>query len=129
MNNMSHCAELLGRIFLAVIFLISGVGKIEHFNETQGYMASAGVPDWLLSPVIALEVVGAAAIILGWHTRFFSLGLAGYTLLAGILFHANFQDQIQMNMLLKNVAITGGFLVLYANGVGFWSLDAHRSPR
>ena len=86
-------------------------------------MASAGVPGALLPAVIAVEVLGAIAIIVGWKTRITALLLAGFTLLSGVLFHSNFGDQVQMIMFLKNVAITGGFLLLVANGAGALSLD------
>ncbi|HEV8332812.1 MAG TPA: DoxX family protein [Steroidobacteraceae bacterium] len=116
-------SELSGRILLGAIFLISGLGKIGAYAGTAGYMASVGVPGALLPAVIALEVLGAIAIIIGWKTRIAAVLLAGFTLLAGVLFHSNFGDQIQMIMFLKNVAITGGFLLLAANGAGALSLD------
>lgn len=127
MNNVTSYAELAGRVFLAAIFLITGVGKIRHYADTQGYMSSVGVPDWLLLPVIALEVAGGIAIVLGWQTRIVSLVLAGFCLLAALLFHANFQDQMQMILFLKNVAIAGGLLLLFAQGAGPFSLDARRA--
>jgi putative oxidoreductase len=68
-------------------------------------------------------VFGAIAIIIGWKTRITAVLLAGFTLLAGVLFHNNFADQIQMIMFLKNVAISGGFLLLAANGAGAFSFD------
>ncbi len=77
----------------------------------------------LLPVVIATEVLGALAIILGWQTRFTALLLAGYTLLTALIFHTNFADQIEMIMFLKNVSIAGGFLLLVANGAGPLSLD------
>ena len=122
-STVQKFSELAGRIFLATIFLISGLGKIGAYAGTAGYMASVGVPGALLPAVIALEVLGAIAIIVGWKTRITALLLAGFTLLAGVLFHSNFGDQIQMIMFLKNVSITGGFLVLAANGAGALSLD------
>jgi putative oxidoreductase len=86
-------------------------------------MAAVGVPGGLLPAVIALEVVGAIAIIVGWKTRITAVLLAGFTMLAAVLFHSNFADQVQMIMFLKNVAIAGGFLLLAANGPGALSLD------
>jgi putative oxidoreductase len=56
-----------------------------------------------------------------------AFGLAGFTLLAALLFHAQSGDQVQQIMFLKNVAIAGGFLFLLANGAGAWSLDARRA--
>jgi putative oxidoreductase len=124
MTTLDKFAELTGRSFLAAIFLLSGLGKIDQYAGTEGYMASAGVPGQLLPLVIALEVAGALAIIIGWQTRLTALALAGFSLLAALLFHTNFQDQITMIMFLKNIAIAGGFLLLFANGAGAWSLDA-----
>ena len=118
-------AELAGRILLAAIFLISGLGKIGGYAATAGYMTSVGVPGALLPAVIAFEVLGAIAIIVGWKTRLTAFLLAGFTLLSGLIFHGNFADQMQMIMFLKNVSIAGGFLLLVAHGAGALSLD-HR---
>jgi putative oxidoreductase len=122
-SSVQKFSELAGRVFLAAIFLLSGLGKIGAYAGTAAYMASTGVPGALLPAVIALEVLGAIAIIIGWKTRITALLLAGFTLLSGVLFHSNFGDQVQMIMFLKNVAITGGFLLLAANGAGPLSLD------
>ena len=118
-----NMAELAGRVMLAALFLISGIGKIGSYAGTAGYMASQGVPGALLPAVIAVEVVGAAAIIAGWQTRITAFVLACFTLLAALVFHRNFGDQIQTIMFLKNVAISGGFLLLVANGAGRLSVD------
>jgi putative oxidoreductase len=122
-STVQRFSELAGRIFLAAIFLLSGLGKIGAYAGTAAYMASTGVPGALLPAVIALEVLGAIAIIIGWKTRITALLLAGFTLLSGVLFHSNFADQVQMIMFLKNVAITGAFLLLVAHGPGALSLD------
>jgi len=127
MTALYTLAEFTGRSFLAAIFLISGLGKIGQYAGTQAYMAAAGVPGQLLPLVIALEVAGAAAIIVGWQTRFAALALAGFSLVAAALFHDNVQEPIQMIMFLKNIAIAGGFLLLSVHGAGPWSLDARRS--
>ena len=127
MTTLDKLAEFAGRGFLAAIFLISGLGKIGQYAGTQSYLASAGVPGALLPLVSALEVAGALAIILGWQTRLAALALAGFSWLAALLFHANFQEQIPMIMFLKNIAIAGGFLLLFVHGAGPWSLDARRT--
>lgn len=115
--------ELGGRVLLAALFLVSGLGKIGAYAATAGYMASAGVPGALLPIVIALEVLGAAAIVIGWRTRATAALLAVFTLLSALIFHNDFADQVQMVMFLKNVSIAGGFLLLVANGAGALSLD------
>ena len=128
MNAIQTLSAPAGRILLSLIFVTSGLNKIANFSGTQGYMESAGVPGVLLSVVIALEVLGGLAIILGWHTRIVAFLMAGFTLLTALLFHADFGDQMQYIMFMKNLAIAGGFLALVAHGAGAWSLDS-RSGR
>lgn len=122
-NSAAGAAELAGRILIAAMFLISGIGKISGYEGTQGYMEAMGVPGALLPVVIALEVLGAVAIIVGYRTRIAAGALAAFTLAAGVLFHGS-DDPMQRIMLLKNISITGGFLFLVAHGAGAWSLDA-----
>ena len=122
-STVKNVSELAGRSLLSALFLLSGVGKIGAYATTGAYMSSVGVPSVLLPVVIATEVLGATAIVLGWQTRVSALLLAGYSLLAALIFHTNFADQIEMIMFLKNVSIAGGFLLLVANGAGPLSLD------
>ena len=116
-------ADLAGRFLLAVLFLLSGLGKIGAYAGTVAYMASVGVPGALLPFVIATEVLGALAIIIGWKTRITAFLLAGFALLTALLFHNRLGDQIQIIMFLKNLSIAGGFLLLVANGAGPLSVD------
>ncbi len=116
-------AELGGRVLLAALFLISGLGKIGGYTLTAGYLASAGLPTALLPVVIATEVLGAVAIMAGWRTRITAFLLAGFTLLSALVYHNDFGDQVQLVMFLKNVSIAGGFLLLLANGAGRFSVD------
>ncbi|MBT7730073.1 MAG: DoxX family protein [Rhodospirillaceae bacterium] len=116
----------IGRIFIAGIFFMAGLNKISSYENTVGFMNSAGVSGDLLPIVIALEIFGGVAVIVGWKTRIFAFLLAGFCLLSAILFHADFSNQIQMGMFMKNIAIVGGFLVLVANGGGSYSLDKRR---
>ena len=132
MKTYENVADLAGRILISTLFLDSGLDKISGYAGTQGFMESAGVPGALLPLVIALEVLGAIAVIVGYHTRIVAAALAAFTLAAGVLFHSG-ADQMQQLLFMKNVAITGGFLFLVARGAGEWSIDARRerltSPR
>lgn len=123
MNTLGNLSELTGRILLSLLFLISGLGKVGAYTATAGYMASQGVPGALLPLVIATEVLGPLAIILGWKTRVVAFLLAGYTLLTAAVFHTHFADQTQLIMFWKNVSIAGAFLLLVAHGAGPISLD------
>src|SRR5579863_5106772 len=119
--------ELGGRILLASLFLLSGLTKLSGYAATAGYMASMGVPAALLPLVIATEVLGSLAVIVGWNTRIAAFLLAGFTLIAAGIFHNNFGDQIQTIMFLKDVSIAGALLMLVANGAGPLSLDYRRA--
>jgi putative oxidoreductase len=122
-NTLQKASELGGRVLLSMLFLLSGLGKIGAYAGTAAYMSSVGVPGALLPAVIATEVLGALAIIVGWKTRVVAFLLAGFSLLTAVVFHNNFGDQIQMIMFLKNVSIAGGYLLLVANGPGPLSID------
>jgi len=126
MTVIEKSADLTGRILIAGMFVRAGVAKIGSFAGTQAYMASAGVPGALLSAVIALEVLGGIALILGYRTRIVAIALAGFTVVAAFLFH-NAPDQMQQTMFMKNLAITGGLLILASRDSGSWSLDTRNT--
>ena len=132
MKTYENVADLAGRVLISTMFLTSGLDKISGYAGTQGFMESAGVPGALLPLVIALEVLGAIAVIVGYQTRVVAGALAAFTFAAAALFHSG-ADPMQELLFMKNVAITGGFLFLVARGAGDWSLDARRerltSPR
>lgn len=117
-------SDLAGRILIAALFLIAGYGKIHGYAGTQAYMQSMGVPGGLLPLVIALELGGGLAIVLGWLTRPVALLLAVFSIAAGAIFHGGSSDQTQQIMFLKDLGLAGGFLFLAANGAGSLSLDA-----
>ena len=126
MTAQQNLTDLAGRVLIALLFLLAGINKIGGYAGTQGYMEAMGVPGMLLPLVIVLEVAGAIAIILGWHTRLVAFLLAGFTLLSALIFHRALGDQMQFILFMKNVAIAGGFLFLVARGAGEWSLDGRR---
>jgi putative oxidoreductase len=126
MGVVSNVFDLLGRIMIAAMFLQSGVSKIGKYVATGQYMAAKGVAPVLLPLVIILEVVGSIAIIVGWRTRIFAFFLAGFCILAALLFHFNFADQMQSIMFMKNISIAGGFLIIFARGAGGFSMDGKR---
>jgi len=128
MTTTEKFTELAGRILIAAMFLVAGIGKIAGYAATQGYMQSQGVPGSLLPLVIALEILGAMAIIAGFRTRIVAALLAVFTIVAAVVFHGG-GDRMQQILFLKNVSIAGGFLLLVARGAGEWSIDARRNER
>ena len=123
MSQIQTFAAPLGRILIALMFVTSGFSKIAGYAGTQGYMEAMGVPGALLPLVIIVELFGGLAVMLGWHTRIAAFLLAGFSLLSALLFHADFGDQMQMIMFMKNISIAGGFLMIVALGGGAFSLD------
>lgn len=124
---MTKFIELAARILLSVMFFVSGLGKIGSYAGTQAYMESQGVPGILLPLVIVFEVVAPILVVIGWQTRIAAWALAGFSILAALLFHMNFADQMQMIMFMKNLTIAGGFLLLAARGAGELSVDHRRA--
>ena len=124
---MNNIVDLVGRVMLGAIFLMAGINKIGGYAGTQAYMESQGVPGMLLPAVIVVEILGPILLVIGWQTRYAALALAGFTVLSALLFHLNFNDQMQSIMFMKNIAIAGGLLLLFARGAGGLSLDAKKS--
>lgn len=120
---MTGYIQLLGRIMLALIFILAGLGKIQDPAGTAGYIQSVGLPGVLVWPTIALELLGGLAIIIGFKVRYAAFALAGFTVLAAIIFHHNFADQMQMIMFLKDISMAGGLLLLAVGGKTAFSLD------
>lgn len=132
---MQSIVPLVGRVLLAVIFLISGFKKATGFAGTAAYIGSKGLPmaEVLALGAVVVELGGAVLLLIGWKTRVAAAALAAFTLVAGVLFH-NFwafpPEQVgnQMNHFLKNLAIVGGFLYVMAYGPGTISVEG-RTPR
>lgn len=120
-------AAPLGRLLLAALFIQAGWGKIAGYAGTAGYMESVGVPGLLLPLVILVELGGGILLAIGYQTRLAALALAGFTVLASLIFHTNFADQMQALMFMKNMSIAGGLLFVVAHGAGPLSLDARRA--
>tara|TARA_R110002124_G_scaffold106467_21_gene258423 strand:- start:24370 stop:24813 length:444 start_codon:yes stop_codon:yes gene_type:complete len=121
---MTPLVLLLARILLALLFILAGAGKLADVSGFAGYMASGGVPTFLAWPVIAFEILGGLAILIGFLTRPVALALAGFCVLSALMFHFVPADQLQMSIFFKNLGLAGGFLLLWVTGAGAWSLDA-----
>lgn len=120
---MNKYSSVVARVLLAQIFIMAGISKITGYAGTQGYMDAMGVPGMLLPLVIILELGGGLAILVGWQTRWTAYALGGFTVIAAVIFHSNFADQTHMIMFMKNLALTGGLLLLAEHGAGAFSLD------
>lgn len=133
-STLNDTTALAGRILLALMFVLAGFSKIGGFDGTVGYIASKGLPlpALLAAGTIALEIVGGLALAVGYKARWAALALAVFTVLASVLFHNYWampaeQQRMQMLMFMKNLAVTGGMLMVVALGPGGFSLDARRA--
>ena len=115
--------DLIGRIFISGVFLLSGFSKIGNYDGTVGWMESFGLPGFLLIPSIILEIVGPILIIIGYQTRIAAGALSLFCLATAIIFHTDFSDQMQFIAFMKNIALSGGFLFLVVNGAKGYCLD------
>ena len=118
-----HIIEILGRIFLSTIFLIEGINKIFNYESTIEYMENFSVPEYLAIPAIIVEILFPLLLVVGYQTKISALVLAMFTLATALIFHTDFTNQMQLTSFLKNFAIAGGFLIIFVNGAGKYSLD------
>ena len=121
---MTNIADLIGRILISALFLLNGIFKISNYDGTIGWMESFGMPEILLIPAIILEVLGPILIIVGYQTRIAAVLLSLFCVATAIIFHNDFTDQMQFTSFLKNIALAGGFLILFINGAKGLSLDS-----
>ena len=128
--NVTNSAALVGRILLALIFITSGFSKITGFDGTVGYIASKGLPLPQVGAIIAIlcELGGGLLLAIGYKARWAALVLALFTLAAAILFHNYWaveaaQKMAQQINFWKNIAISGGMLMVFAFGPGRYSVD------
>ena len=128
--NTQNAVALAGRILLAMLFVLSGYGKIAGFDGIAGYIASKGLPmpQVLAALTVALELGGGILLIVGYKTRWVALAFFLWLIPTTFIFHKYWgidaaQAQAQFNNFWKNVSIMGGMLLLFAFGPGAYSLD------
>lgn len=129
MDKLQRLSTPIGRLFLSMIFIFSGFTKITGYAATQGYMEAMGVSGMLLPFVIALELFGGVAILLGFKARPIALLFVGFNIISALIFHQFWIDESQMNPFMKNIAIAGGFLMVFAHGAGAYSIDNSKTRK
>ena len=123
---MINLIDLVGRIFISLLFLLSAYNKIFSIDGTMGWMEGFGVPGFLLYPTIALEIILPLFVIIGYQARVSASLLAVFCIATAFLFHYDFVDQMQTIAFLKNLGLAGGFLFIVANGTKDWSIDSEK---
>jgi putative oxidoreductase len=120
---MTNILDLIGRIFISLVFLLSGFNKIGNYEGPVGWMESLGMPGIFLIPAIILEVGAPIFIIVGYKVKISAALLSLFCITTAIIFHNDFTNQMEFISFMKNIGLAGGFLFLVVNGAKDFSLD------
>ena len=120
---MTNLIDLIGRIFISSVFLLSGYNKIFSYDSTVTWMEGYGVPGLLLWPTIVLEILLPIFIIIGYKTQLSAILLAIFSITTAIIFHLDFSNQMQIIAFLKNLGLAGGFMFIAINGTKDFALE------
>ena len=120
---MGNFFDLISRIFISLIFLLSGYNKIFNYENTVVWMEGFGIPGFLLWPAILLEIILPILIIIGYRTQISAILLAMFCIATAVIFHFDFDNQMQTIAFLKNLGLAGGFLFLAVHGPKDWAID------
>ena len=123
---MTNLLDLIGRILISALFLISAVNKIFNLEGSMSWMEGFGVPGFFIYPAIIVEIILPIFVIVGYQARIAAGALAIFCFATAFLFHFNFSDQSQLIAFLKNIGLAGGFLFIVANGTKDWAVDKEK---
>ena len=123
---MANVLDLVGRIFISALFLISAYNKVFNLEGSMGWREGFGIPGFLIFPAIAVEIILPVLVIVGYQARIAAGILAVFCLMTAFLFHFDFSDQSQLVSFLKNIGLAGGFLFIVANGTKDWAVDREK---
>lgn len=129
LDSLRTPMTVVGRILLALMFVLAGIGKLTNIGGTAAYMGNAGLPALPALAVLVglIELLGGLAVASGFLARWAALGLAVFTVVASLMFHRYWslpadQQMMQQLLFMKNMAAAGGLFVLAALGPGPASL-------
>ena len=130
-NSGLDLVQLAGRLCLALVFFAAGISKIPDWASMVTIVQARGLPqpELLLGVAAALQIVAGAFLLLGWHTRLAALALAGFTIVATVLFHPFWDSppnrfELDVAIFMSNLAVLGGLLFIAGTGGGRHSLDS-----
>ena len=123
---MANVVDLIGRIFISALFLISAYNKVFNLEGSMGWMEGFGIPGFFILPSIAVEIILPVLVIVGYQARIAAGILAVFCLMTAFLFHFDFADQSQLISFLKNIGLAGGFLFIVVNGTKDWAVDREK---
>lgn len=132
---MTDLGLLIARVMMSLVFLLSGVDKALHWSAGVAEINTGGLPHapWMLAATLMTQLLGGLSVAFGVRVRFGALALAGFTVVATVLFHDFWNAtgeawQHQFTTFMEHVAIVGGFLVIVVTGPGAFSVDRYLPP-
>ena len=119
---------LLGRLLLGGLFIGSALGMVADPKGTQYFMGMYGMPSvgLFMWATVAILLVSATCLILGWQTRWAALTLAAWLVPVTLIFHTNWSDPIQFHVFMENTGLMGALILISGVGAGAFSLDTRR---
>ena len=123
---MANILDLIGRILISALFLISAFNKIFNLEGSMSWMEGFGVPGFFIFPAIAIEMILPVLVIVGYQARIAAGILAIFCLATAFIFHFDFSNQSQLISFLKNIGLAGGFLFIVVNGTKEWAVDREK---
>ena len=120
---MTNILDLVGRVFISLVFLLSGINKIGNYEGSIGWMESFGMPGVFLIPAIILEIGASILIIIGYKVKIAAALLSVFCIATALIFHTDFSNQMQIVSFMKNIALAGAFLFLVINDTKGFSLE------
>ena len=123
---MNNVLDLIGRVLISSLFLVSAFNKIFSIGGSMDWMEGFGVPGFLIYPAIVLEIILPIFVIVGYRARVSAGLLAIFCLATAFIFHLDFSNQMQFVSFLKNIGLAGGFLFIVVNGTRDWSVDREK---
>ena len=123
---MANVIDLIGRIFISALFLISAFNKIFNLEGSTSWMEGFGLPGFLIYPAIVIEIVLPVLVIVGYQARIAAGILSIFCLMTAFIFHFDFSNQMELVSFFKNIGLAGGFLFIVANGTRDWAVDREK---
>jgi putative oxidoreductase len=128
--NAIRYLPFVGRLFIGLPFLVSGLSKLAAYGPTTGLIASSALPlppPLAYAGAVAVEIGCGLLVIAGYRTRAAAVVLALFCLATAAFFHTNFADPNQIFHFIKNLVMTGGLLQVVTYGAGAISIDNRHS--
>ncbi len=125
MKSVNYMAAI-GRLMIAALFLWSGFLHVLHLSspaDASAPIALVTQPNYVYFIGTGIEIVGGIFLALGLGTRYVALILAIFMLAMSV--GSNFGNSDQF---LKNIAIAGGLIQIWAFGSGGLAIT-HSRPK